>query len=106
MTEKNKHISKGIIIGYNKIPVDVNILSSLKNYDIDVDYASKCLEANRHNNITTTYYLAMKKFVREGGKSSYDLASKDFDKGLLEPNKRRYEYLMEKYQWENDKKKN
>ena len=94
MTEKNKHITKGIIIGYNKIPVDANILSSLKNYDVDVDYASKCLQANRHNNITTTYYLAMKKFVREGGKSAYDLGSKDFDKSLLEPNKRRYEYLM------------
>ena len=76
MTERNKNVSKGIIIGYNKIPLDYNVLNSLKDYGIDIDYVSKCLEANRHNNATTTYHLAMKKFIKEGGKTNCDLTSK------------------------------
>lgn len=64
-------------MGYNKIPIDKNILSSLKGQDIE--YTSKCLEANRHNNATTTYYLSLKKLVKEGGKSDYDFSSPDFN---------------------------
>lgn len=36
-----------------------------------------------------TYHLAMKKFIREGGVSKYDLASDDFDKAMIEPVKRK-----------------
>ena len=75
MKDKEVNPRKGIIIGYNKIPIDRNILNRLNGYQIDTEYTCKCLEANRHNNITTTYYLEMQKFIREGGKTSYDLGS-------------------------------
>jgi 5'-AMP-activated protein kinase, catalytic alpha subunit len=55
----------------------------MKNLNLDPDYVSKCLEANRHNNATTSYYLSLKKFISEGGQTSCDLSSKSFDKSLL-----------------------
>ena len=35
-------------------------------YNINADYARKTLEANKHNNITATYYLLVKKYVLQG----------------------------------------
>ncbi len=37
----------GIVIGYNRIPIDFELLAQLKNYDIDLDYAEKCIDANK-----------------------------------------------------------
>ena len=70
-------------MGYNKIPIDKNILHGLKQFQMETEYASKCLEANRHNSTTTAYYLSMKKFIREGGKTQYDLGSENFNEDLL-----------------------
>jgi hypothetical protein len=41
----NRKISsnKGIIIGYNKIPIDIKILNSLSNFDIDIEKTQNCL---------------------------------------------------------------
>lgn len=63
----------------------MKVLNSLTDLDLDIEKTLNCLEANRHNNLTTTYYLAFKKFIKEGGKSVCDLAGKDFDKSLLDP---------------------
>lgn len=52
---------------------------------MDIEKTQNCIEANRHNNETTTYYLAFKKFIKEGGKSSCDMSSNQFNKMLLEP---------------------
>jgi 5'-AMP-activated protein kinase catalytic alpha subunit len=79
----HKRNSKGIIVGYNQIPIDSKILNSLTQYEVDVEKTKICLEANRHNNLTTTYYLEFKKFLKDGGQSSCDFGSKDFDKSLL-----------------------
>lgn len=81
--------SQGIVIGFNKIPVDSEVLASMKNYAFDPDYVSKCLEANRHNNVTTTYYLSLKKYIREGGVLTYDHPSKSFDKSIIDTNRRK-----------------
>lgn len=56
----------------------------MRNLNLDPDHVSKCLEANRHNNVTTSYYLSLKKYLNEGGQTSYELSSKSFDKSLLE----------------------
>ena len=58
----------------------------MKTFNLDPDYVVKCIEANRHNNATTSYYLSLKKYVSEGGQinmgnASYDLSSKSFDRG-------------------------
>lgn len=59
---------------------------SLLNFD--PDYVSKCLEANRHNNATTSYYLSLKRFISQGGHASSNLSSKSFDKSILEPRRK------------------
>lgn len=77
------------MVGFNKIPIDNDILLQMKTLSLDPDYVSKCLEANRHNNATTSYYLALKKHISEGGHTSCDLSSKTFDKSSIEPNRRK-----------------
>lgn len=54
----------------------------MKSMNLDPDYVSKCLEANRHNNATTTYYLCLRKFISEGGQTSCDFSSKSFERVL------------------------
>lgn len=71
------------MIGYNRIPIDTKILGSLSAMNLDAEKTQSYLEANRHNNLTTTYYLALKKFIKEGGDSVCDFSSKNFDKSLL-----------------------
>ncbi len=83
-----KESNSGIIVGFNRIPIDIDVLSQLRTFNLDPDYVSKCLEANRHNNATTSYYLSLKKYISEGGQTSYDLSSKSFDKSLLEPRRK------------------
>lgn len=62
----------GIIIGYNEIPVDQELLTLLEGFGFKRDYCQQCLDANKHNHVTTTYYLLLKKKQREG------LASEDY----------------------------
>lgn len=85
MNSNQRKSTRGIVIGYNKIPIDMKVLNSLTEMGLDIEKTQSCLQANRHNNLTTTYYLAFKKFIKEGGESNCDLASKDFDKTLLDP---------------------
>ncbi len=37
----------------------------LENFGFDADYTVKCIEANRHNNITVAYHLMLKKSLRQ-----------------------------------------
>ncbi|CAG9335007.1 unnamed protein product [Blepharisma stoltei] len=64
--------SPGILVGYDYINVDTNILKKLEEYKIDTQYAQKCIEANKHNHITTAYYLLLKKHLQNGGTSIAD----------------------------------
>ena len=80
--------NQGIIIGYNRIPVDATVLKKLTSKGYDAQYVTKCVEANRHNDATTAYYLTMKQYLKEGGSSAYDMSSKAFDHSLIQPIKR------------------
>lgn len=70
------------------------MLSQLPQYDINPDYAKKCLEANKHNNITTTYYLLVKKLITQGKKGIMDpnrsFENKKFNNSMprIEPEKK------------------
>ena len=75
--------SKGTIVGIDPMPIDPNILNSLATYDINVEYAKKCLEANKHNHITATYYLLLKKHVKDGGESIADVKSPKYDPNIF-----------------------
>ncbi|CAD8049995.1 unnamed protein product [Paramecium sonneborni] len=81
-------IPPGIVVGYNRIPIDQEILKQLKSYGIDIDHAQKCLDANKHNEITTFYHLLLKRHLTNGGRSTADLNSESFDITLLEPKPR------------------
>jgi 5'-AMP-activated protein kinase catalytic alpha subunit len=51
----------GLFIGLSQIPINNKILDMLMQYNFKKDYALKCLNANKHNHVTTTYYLLHKR---------------------------------------------
>ena len=53
----------GTQVGIDPTPIDVNILRKLEEHNIDIDYARKCIEANKHNHVTATYYLILKNHI-------------------------------------------
>lgn len=78
MQESEKLATQGIIVGLNAIPVNRKVLDIIEtNYDFDREHAKKCLQQNKHNYLTTTYYLVYKMFERQG------MLSKDDELDLL-----------------------
>lgn len=71
-----EEIQPGILIGYDHIIVDLEILKQLQRYGYNLDYSKKCLEANKHNDVTTAYYLLLKKYIQNGGTSIADYGYK------------------------------
>lgn len=69
----------GIIVGIHQIPVEEKILQQMEAFGFNSTHTRKCVELNKHNSATTTYYLLLQKLVREGGKSTADLSSELFE---------------------------
>ncbi|KRW98684.1 Protein kinase-like domain [Pseudocohnilembus persalinus] len=69
---------KGLIVGYNKIPLDQKILQKCQDIGFSMEYTQKCLEANKHNRATTAYHLYLKQFIQSGGKSEADISAETF----------------------------
>lgn len=67
------------MVGYHRMPIDKNILNKLADFDFELEHAARCIEANKHTHITTTYYLLLKKHLKGGHASSADLSSPKFD---------------------------
>lgn len=65
-------VSLGILVGYDNISVDHGILKQLEKFGYDLEHTRKCLEANKHNHITSAYYLLLKKHLDLGGTSVAD----------------------------------
>lgn len=64
---------QGLIIGVNSIPVNKKIINILEEkYSFRRDFAKKCLLKNKHNHVTTTYYLLFQKYERLGMLSKED----------------------------------
>jgi len=61
------------------------VLAKLQALGYDTDHARKSIEANRHNSVTTSYYLLLKKNRKNGINSSADIANSCFDPKLLLP---------------------
>ncbi|CAG9316543.1 unnamed protein product [Blepharisma stoltei] len=55
----------GIMVGFDKIPIEENVLEQLEQFGFNSEQAKKYLEINKHNHITTTYYLLLKRFQLE-----------------------------------------
>ena len=67
------------MVGIDPSPIDVDILKELKDHEIDVNYARKCIEANKKNQVTACYYLLLKKHIQAGGESIADARKPDYD---------------------------
>jgi 5'-AMP-activated protein kinase catalytic alpha subunit len=67
------------MVGYHRMPIDQTILNKLAEFNFDLDNCARCIEANKHNHITTTYYLLLKKHLRSGHTSNADISSPNFD---------------------------
>lgn len=57
-------IPQGLMVGSSNIPVDEKVLGQLEKFRIDPKKTLSCIEANKHNSMTTTYFLLLK---RSGG---------------------------------------
>lgn len=79
---------KGIIVGYHKIPVDNKILNQVSNYGYEPELVRKHLEANKHNRMTTLYYLLLLKAIKNGYTSPADIASPAFVPDALNKDKK------------------
>jgi len=77
-------IPKGLIIGYNDIPVDEIIIDNVESFGYDRDVIVQSIKNNRHNKLTTTYYLLLQKFIRNGHASKADINSLCFKPKILE----------------------
>ena len=65
-------------------PVDPKILEEMESsFNITTDYAIKCIEANKHNYVTATYYLLLKKHIRNGGASIADARMINYDRSVF-----------------------
>ena len=72
----------GTLIGIDNQPIDEALLEKMGDYNINHDYAIKCLEANKHNHITATYYLLLKSHIKAGGDSVADVRSPKYDPNI------------------------
>lgn len=80
----NTEENRGIIVGYNSIPIDTDILEQLNDYEYDIQFAKKCIEANKHTPVTTAYYLLLQKFIRSGGFTRADTSHNSFTPSYLQ----------------------
>jgi hypothetical protein len=53
--------------------LEKNVLTKYGIKDVTVEEARGAIEQNRHNGLSTTYYLALKRWLRQGNKSIADI---------------------------------
>ena len=76
----------GIIIGYNLIPVDENILNLCVAYNCDRDKIEYSVKNNKYDDGSALYYLLVRKITRKGFESVSDLSSELFIDFILDDN--------------------
>ena len=74
------NIKEGIICNYLVFPIDDDIIEKMKLFGFDEIEVKVNILGNKHNYITTTYYLLLKKKVKKGKKSVSNLDSEEFYK--------------------------
>ena len=57
--------SGGVNTEVRPVPVNMDVIDHLEEYGLNKEYAIKCVELNRHNSVTSTYYLLIKNKKRE-----------------------------------------
>ena len=74
----------GLFISIRDIPVSDIIIEEMKKYGFKKNEIIKYIKNNRHNNITSFYYLLVNKLRKEGTENKCDLISDDFKEYLRE----------------------
>ena len=79
LLDQRKYMSKGLLLNKFIVPIDEDIVAKMEN---EYEYNSKEIRinllGNKHNHITTTYYLILKKKIKKGINSICDMTSNDF----------------------------
>ena len=77
--DQRKYMSKGLLLNKFIVPIDEDIVSRMENeYEYNSKEVRLNLLGNKHNHITTTYYLLLKKKIKKGINSICDITSNDF----------------------------
>lgn len=76
-------ITGGIFIGLSQIPINKKILTLLIDYNFKKSYAVKCINQNKHNHVTTSYYLLLKRYDQLGEVMEKDYEYYDDKKVLM-----------------------
>lgn len=74
----NPMVSYGLLVNNYVIPVEDNILELMAEYGFDKEEVTKAVTNNKHNHITTTYFILLQKLVKQGFTCRSDLYSKVF----------------------------
>ena len=82
----------GLFIPIQEIPIDDAIINEMEKYGYKKEEIIKNVKNNRHNEITTFYYLLVKKFSRNGIDIVNDLISPSFTKYILAQNEKIKDY--------------
>lgn len=69
------NIPKGLIVGFHIIPIDNVVLETVVSLGFDRETVEHSIAANRHNKITTVYYLMLLRLLRSGHVSNADMTS-------------------------------
>ncbi len=79
------NICEGLNINLFIIPIDEDLIEKMEEMNYKKDEVKKCILSNRHNHITTTYYLLLQQKIKKGLESVSDIKSKSFKKYINDP---------------------
>ena len=79
------NICEGLNLNLFIIPIDEDLIEKMEEMNYKKDEVKKCILSNRHNHITTTYYLLLKQKIKKGLESVSDIKSKSFKKYINDP---------------------
>ena len=74
----------GLYISIRDIPVSDKIIEEMEKYNFNKKTIIENIKKNRHNKVTTFYYLLVNKYLKEGKETGSDLISNIFNEYLRE----------------------
>ena len=94
LIEPKYNIKEGLLCNLLIIPIDNIIIQKMRNFGFEENEVKINVLMNKHNYITTTYYLLLNKFIKQGEKCISDLNSDEFEKYSKDKKN-----LLEKYDY-------
>ena len=80
------YMSEGLLINTYIVPIDEEIIDKMANeYEFNSIEIRINLLANKHNHLTNTYYLLLKKKLNKGGRSISNTSSTEFKNYIKNP---------------------